>query len=64
MVGRTFVVLLVLAASIAIAADAPPDPDEQLLKKLGIGTSGPDLLTFFRKRTLSDEHRAHETIVR
>src|SRR5207247_10832829 len=39
---------------------AEPDAgaaDEQLLKSVQVGTDGPALLEFFRKRTLTDEGR-------
>lgn len=38
-------------------ADERPDPDEKLLHEAGAGTSGPALLDFFRRRTLSDATR-------
>jgi hypothetical protein len=40
-------------------AEAPDlQPDEQTLKAAGVGTDGPALLDYIRKRTLSDDERA------
>ncbi len=57
--------LLLPAAEPAKPALPGPDPaDEALLKAAGLGTDGPALLEFFRKRTVSpdDEKRAAELV--
>lgn len=44
------------------AGAADPNPvaaDERTLKAAGLGSDGPDLLEFFRKRTLTDAERAN-----
>jgi hypothetical protein len=50
--------LLLLFAAKGAADDGEPRPaDERVLLQAGVGTSGPELLDFFRKRTVSDERR-------
>jgi HEAT repeat protein len=56
------VLFLVLAVSLATAAEPPADEtapaDERLLKDAGVAAEGPALLDFFRKRTLTAADRA------
>ncbi len=48
---------LLLGYSARAADPNPVAADEQLLKAAGLGTDGPSLLDFFRKRTLTDGER-------
>src|SRR5262245_35658674 len=53
--------ILIAATSVSaapVSADANLQADEQLLRSAGIGTDGPALLDFFRKRTLTEMEQA------
>jgi hypothetical protein len=50
--------LPVLAIGVsAPASPRPSNPDEELLKQARIGTDGPDLLQYFRQRTVNESER-------
>jgi hypothetical protein len=60
--SRVTLALVALAVALALpprplAADEAAEADEKVLKDAGVGTDGPALLDFFRRRTLSDVDR-------
>jgi hypothetical protein len=60
--SRVALALVALAVALALpprplSADEAAEADEKVLKDAGVGTDGPALLDFFRRRTLSDADR-------
>lgn len=53
------VLALLLASSARLVAERPPTPDERAFQMAGISSDGPDLLEFFRKRTLDPARWDH-----
>src|SRR5262245_66642173 len=49
---------LLLCTTLSLAADDVATADERQLRDAGVGTDGPALLEFFRRRTLTDADRA------
>jgi hypothetical protein len=55
--GALLVLLTVLGSAGSLRADEGADQDEQLLREARVGTDGDGLLTFLRRRTLTDADR-------
>lgn len=60
------IVTFALGAALAAASGAAdPSADEELLKKARIGTDGPELLSYFKQRTVGDaEHQRIVQLIR